>query len=107
MADSPVKQVTRKPLSKEIDHRQDLSLDIVDIGWKFVEPDVVAMQPKTAKDDCPNDVETHQKAVSISGFNAPLLDQALTEAMRRRAKQWSELGKPKGSYVDCKITMPK
>ena len=32
MADTPVKQVTRKPLSMEINYRQELSLDIVDIG---------------------------------------------------------------------------
>ena len=70
MADTPVEQVTRKPLSMEIDHCQDLSLDIVDIGWKFVEPDVVAIHPKTANDDCPNDVENHKKAMTISGFSS-------------------------------------
>ena len=61
MADTPVKQATRKPLSMEIGHRQDLSLDIVDIGGKLVEPDVFAMHPKTAKIDCPNDVENHKR----------------------------------------------
>ena len=62
MADTPVKQVTRNPLSMKIDHLQDLSSGIVDIGWKLVEPDVVAMHPMTAKDDYPNDVENHKKA---------------------------------------------
>ena len=59
MGDNPVKKVTRNPLSMEIDHLQDLSLDIVDTGWKLVEPDVVAMNLMTAKDDYPNDVEHH------------------------------------------------
>ena len=45
----------------EIGHLQDLSLDIVDIGWKFVELDAVAMHPKTANDDCQNDVENQNK----------------------------------------------
>ena len=62
MADTPVKQVTRNPLSMKIDHLQDLSLGIVDTGWKLVEPDVVAMNPMTAKDDYPNDVENRKKA---------------------------------------------
>ena len=62
MADIPVKQVTRNPLSIKIDHLQDLSLGIVDTGWKLVEPDVVAMNPMTAKDDCPNDVKNRKKA---------------------------------------------
>ena len=57
MDDDPVYQATRKQLSMEIGHRQDLSLDIVDIGGKLVEPDVVAMHPKTAKIVCPKDVE--------------------------------------------------
>ena len=46
----------------KIDHLQDLSLGIVDTGWKLVEPDVVAMNLMTAKDDYPNDVENHKKA---------------------------------------------
>ena len=62
MADTPVKKGTRKRLSMEIDHRQHLSVDIIDIGSKFVEPDVVAMHTKTAKDDCLYDVKIHNKA---------------------------------------------
>ena len=62
MADTPVKQVTRNTLSMKIDHLQDLRLGIVDTGWKLVEPDVVAMNPMTAKDDYPNDVENRKKA---------------------------------------------
>ena len=57
-----MKKGTRKRLSMKIDHRQHLSVDIIDIGSKFVEPDVVAMHTKTAKDDCLYDVKIHNKA---------------------------------------------
>ena len=66
MGDTSVNQVTRKALSMKIDHRQDLSLDIVDIGWKFVEPDVVSMHPKTSKNECTNDLEIYKKVLAIS-----------------------------------------
>ena len=90
MADTPVKQVARKLLSMEIDHRQDLSLDVVDIGWKLVEPDVVAMHPMTAKDDYPKDVEHHEKAVTKSDISARCwlkFKQKHRFLFKRRAKQ--------------------
>ena len=58
-------QVLRKPLRMNVFNSVDPSLNPEKVRRSIIEQDIIPMDPKTAKDDCSNNIDNHEKASAI------------------------------------------